>query len=200
MTSPADRPGLLPPSRLDFRVAPDPTHLLRSRERVRDYLRHHCASEDAVDQVVLAIDEACTNAVRHSGTMEDLEVELGFTDGELVVEVRDHGRGFDTTRFDPRRVPDPLANEGRGLYLMQRLMDDLELRSDEGLVVRMVKRAAYRADLPAASDEIAPHAGGGRGLYWQARQRAMIQEMGEGFAALDWEYRQIGRASCRERV
>ena len=75
--------------------------------------------------MVLAVDEACTNALRHSGTEQELEISLGFEDDDLVAEVRDHGRGFDVASFDPGRVPDPLANDGRGLYLISRLMDEL---------------------------------------------------------------------------
>ena len=31
------------PPRLHFRVPPEPSHLLRARERIRDYLRQYCA-------------------------------------------------------------------------------------------------------------------------------------------------------------
>ena len=82
MTRAADPPDVSTPSRLLIRVTPEPTHLLRARERLRDYLDHYCSDEEAIDQVVLAVDEACTNALRHSGTEEELEISLGFEGDE----------------------------------------------------------------------------------------------------------------------
>ena len=44
------------PPRLHFSVAPEPSRLLRARERIRDYLMLHCTDETTVDDVVLAIE------------------------------------------------------------------------------------------------------------------------------------------------
>ena len=52
---------------LRFSLALEPSHLLRARERLRDYLSLHCADEDLVADVVLCLEEAATNAIRHSG-------------------------------------------------------------------------------------------------------------------------------------
>jgi PAS domain S-box-containing protein len=188
MTPAADRPRALTPSRLLIRVTPEATHLLRARERLRDYLDVHCSNEEAIDQVVLAVDEACTNALRHSGTDQELEISLGFEGGDLVAEVRDHGRGFDVTSFDLGRVPGPLATDGRGLFLISRLVDELELTSDGGVVVRMVTHGMHGPD--AVCGGALDHGDGARDShYWQMRRRALTEEMGEAFAALDWEYR-----------
>ena len=70
---------------LSFRLAPEPSHLLRARERIRDYLRAQCDDPGLTDQVVLCIEEACTNAIRHSGSREDMLVSLRFEDGDLVI-------------------------------------------------------------------------------------------------------------------
>ena len=181
--------GRLTPSRLLIRVTPEPTHLLRARERLRDYLDLHCLDEEAIDEVVLAVDEACTNALRHSGSEQELEISLGFEADDLVAEVRDHGRGFDVASFDPGRVPEPEANDGRGLYLISRLMDELELLSDRGLVARMVKHGMHRPDGVAGDCALDQGDGARDSQYWQMRRRALTEEMGEAFAALDWEYR-----------
>lgn len=180
-----DRSAPTLPSRLEFRIAPDPTLLQRSRERVRDYLYQHCSHAEAVDQVVLAVDEACTNALRHSASDDDLEISLRFTGDDVIVEVRDHGRGFDTSALDLGRRPEPLADEGRGFFLINSLVDELELTSDHGLRVRMVKHGmGCREAASADAGQI------GVGLdHWRSRGRALIEDMGEAFASLDWEYR-----------
>jgi PAS domain S-box-containing protein len=157
----------------------------RARERIRDYLREQRVAEEAVHAVVLAIEEAMTNAVRHSGTGEDLEVDLRFEGADLVTEVRDHGRGFDTARFDPARRPDPAASGGRGLFLMARMMDDLAIECDGGVEIRGVKRGVL-SEPPTAEPSIwrLPC-----DLYAEGRGAALLDELDEAFAALDWEYR-----------
>jgi hypothetical protein len=48
-------------------------------------------------------------------------------------------------------VPDPLANDGRGLFIIAHIMDELSLRLDGGLEVEMVKRAVPRCAAHAAT-------------------------------------------------
>jgi anti-sigma regulatory factor (Ser/Thr protein kinase) len=129
---------------LGLEVAPQPSHLTDARERLRDFLHHHCPDARLVGEVVLCLEEAFTNVIRHSGAREAMQVALRFDDDALVCRVRDCGRGFDTASFDPEAVPDPLSSQGRGLYLISRMMDELRLRSDGGLEVEMVKRAVPR--------------------------------------------------------
>jgi anti-sigma regulatory factor (Ser/Thr protein kinase) len=137
-----------PPS-LGFEVAPEASHLCSARERLRDYLRSHCPDARVVADVVLRLEEACTNVIRHSGTCEAMQVAVRFDDDALVCRVRDRGHGFDIESFDPEVVPDPLANEGRGLFIISRIMDELRLRLDGGLEVEMVKREVPRCGEPA---------------------------------------------------
>ena len=173
---------------LSFRLPLEPARLQRARERIRDYLYGQSVIPEVTDDVVLAIEEAMTNAVRHSGATEDLEVVLHFRGADLVAHVRDRGRGFDPAMFDPARPPDPSALDGRGLYMMAQLMDDLQLRRDGGLVVRAVKRGA-RAQAARPAPGETPWVVPGEHLYGDARRRALLDEIDESFIALDWEYR-----------
>jgi PAS domain S-box-containing protein len=173
------------PARLSFRLALQPARLLRARERIRDYLRAYCDDIQLIDQVVLCVVEACTNAIRHSGSDQEMVVSLRFQDGDLFVAVRDEGHGFDVESFDPSVLPDLMATGGRGLYLIARMMDDLELRSERGLEVRMTRRAVpCRASL---SFDAALGDGAHRAA--ETRTRSLLDEIGEAFVALDWEYR-----------
>jgi hypothetical protein len=64
---------------------------------------------------------------------------------QLSIRVRDQGEGF-----DPEAVAKPLAAEnllkssGRGIFLIRKLMDDVQLhRAPEGgMEIRMIKRVA----------------------------------------------------------
>ncbi len=158
-----------------FRLPPDPERLLRARHRVADHLLRHGVRPGPAADVVLAVHEALSNAVRHSGSAEDLEVELAFQGDDVLARVTDAGRGFDVASFDPERPPDPLQDGDRGLYLISQVVDELEVRADGGTDVRMVKRGA----LGGPSDAFGS---------LESRTRPGLEEVPEGFTALDWEY------------
>ncbi len=93
--------------------------------------------------VPLALTEALSNAILY-GNREELDrqvrVRAGLERHALILEVTDEGPGFDLdacTR-DPTAPENLEREDGRGLFLMRRLMDRVERYTDEGNVVRMV--------------------------------------------------------------
>jgi PAS domain S-box-containing protein len=178
------------PARLRFHVPPKPSHLLRARERIRDYLRQYCTEAQVIDDVVLCIEEAATNAIRHSGSEADIEISLRFTDGNLVAEVKDHGRGFDAA-FDRGALPDPLNDHGRGLFLISHLCDQVELRCDGGLEVQMFKTSIALRETVSLESAIADLRAPGDANHRDMRLRALLEEIDEGFFAFDWECRYV---------
>ena len=95
----------------------------------------------------LALSEACTNVLLHSGPGDQYVVRLDLEDRVGVIRVIDIGRGFDSTRpqgEDPRLE----AERGRGLGLMQALVDrvDLTSRPEAGTIVALEKVLTYADD------------------------------------------------------
>jgi serine/threonine-protein kinase RsbW len=102
----------------------------------------------AVYQVQMAVDEACSNIIRHAYGGEghgSIECTCRVEDEGLTVVLYDQGR-----RFDPGSVPDPdlsprledRTGGGLGLYFMRQLMDEVrfEFTPDAGNRLTMVKR------------------------------------------------------------
>ena len=94
--------------------------------------------------IEIAVREALANAMIH-GNRENPQKRVDVVcrcsmGGEIAVTIRDEGHGFDT-----RALPDPadpanlLLTHGRGIRLMQALMDEVEF-VENGAVVRMRKR------------------------------------------------------------
>lgn len=95
--------------------------------------------------IPVALSEALSNAII-SGNREDgrkhVRIRATVNDRELILEVADEGAGFDlaTATHDPT-TPELIQREdGRGLFLMRRLMDRVEQFRANGNVVRMVLR------------------------------------------------------------
>lgn len=102
--------------------------------------------EGRVDDLELAVSEACTNAVEsYDEGAGDARVTVGWLEGEdrLEVWVKDHGRGFDPAVLAPH--PPVTDRErlqferGLGIPLMRALVDEVAfVPSPEGTTVRMV--------------------------------------------------------------
>ncbi len=95
-------------------------------------------------EVVLAADEAFINAVGHAEAADDLiRVTARVSESEASVEIHDDGGGFTFRRSDPPPVPDVRRVNGRGVFLMESLMDEVSIRSGRrGTAVRMVRHLA----------------------------------------------------------
>jgi serine/threonine-protein kinase RsbW len=97
--------------------------------------------------VPVALTEALSNAILR-GNLDDasrsVRVCADVDAIRLVLEVRDEGAGFDLDACteDPTTPENLLREDGRGLFLMRRLMDHVERFSDGGNVVRLVLHRA----------------------------------------------------------
>ena len=92
-------------------------------------------SSNEIEDIVLAVDEACTNIIEHSYHSKpnlDIEISVSFTKSNIVIRIIDYGETFETSSFKDlnlelyhkqRRVG------GLGVYLMKTLMDDVRYTS-----------------------------------------------------------------------
>lgn len=114
-----------------------PSSLYQVRQFVRRQAERADLSGPATDDLLLAVSEACVNAVLHTASSA---VRVGWReqDGCVEVQVRDEG-------IFNKRVPmgDPEEHGGRGILLMMAVMDEVAIRegsrSRPGTVVRLVK-------------------------------------------------------------
>lgn len=102
--------------------------------------------------VPLAVDEAVSNAIIHGNRRDarkQVEVEGQIDAKALRLKVRDEGDGFQRNEsHDPVRPENLLAASGRGLFLIESVMDEVRF-SQDGRCIEMVKRARGRDAGPA---------------------------------------------------
>ncbi len=114
----------------------------KTAEAVGEFMK---LDADSIDEIKLAIIEACINAIEHSDS-EDRKVSVTFEIGDeaLTIQISDHGQGFDLSdardKLQERRDAGT-QTRGWGLQIMQELMDEVKVESgDDGTVITMVKR------------------------------------------------------------
>jgi anti-sigma regulatory factor (Ser/Thr protein kinase) len=107
--------------------------LANLRHLLRRWLRHHGASDDETYDITVACQEACANAVEHAYAPgpAGFELELEHEDGEVRLTVRDRGAWRDARG----------THRGRGLPIMQALMDSVEIEQTAGGTALHLRRA-----------------------------------------------------------
>ena len=97
-------------------------------------------SDEVYGNVLVATMEATNNAIIHgnrSNPEKKVKIKMKLEDKELMVHIEDQGEGF-----DHMNIPDPTAPEnlekinGRGIFLMERLSDEI-LYIEEGRIVEL---------------------------------------------------------------
>jgi anti-sigma regulatory factor (Ser/Thr protein kinase) len=100
---------------------------------------------EVVGEVLLALDEAVSNAIRHgSRAGRPVQVALGLDGDWIEMTVRDHGPTAYLPRL-PIEPPPSLSIGGRGLWLILQLVDEVRLeRVGQGTQLALRRRAAAR--------------------------------------------------------
>jgi serine/threonine-protein kinase RsbW len=97
-------------------------------------------SDEVYGNVLVATMEATNNAIIHGNQQDpkkNVKIQILLVNKELKVHIEDQGNGFDHST-----VPDPTSPEnlekinGRGIFLMERLSDEI-LYLEDGRIVEL---------------------------------------------------------------
>jgi serine phosphatase RsbU (regulator of sigma subunit)/anti-sigma regulatory factor (Ser/Thr protein kinase)/transposase len=129
------------------------------RRFVQETSRNTTLTTKDVNSILLAIEEACTNVIRHAylygaGT---IRVHIAVASDRVIFSIYDRGRSFDFERAgapDLNRYVQTGRKGGLGIYLIRKIMDEVDYRTigDENRL-RMTKR------LPRPRPLVAPARG-----------------------------------------
>ncbi len=105
-------------------------------------------SEKEIYSIQLAADEASANIIEYAYEGEgngEIEVDCTWSDDEFNIVICDQGKSFDPSSVPEPNLADDLSKRkigGLGMYLMRRLMDEVDYRfsPDGGNILTMTKR------------------------------------------------------------
>ncbi|HWI08111.1 MAG TPA: SpoIIE family protein phosphatase [Solirubrobacteraceae bacterium] len=158
-------------------IAPAAEQLGALRGDLRAWLADAGATPSETGDVLIAVGEACANAIEHAGAAPGsaIDVRARLVGREVVLRVSDRGSW---------RPPRPQLERGHGLRLMRVLMDDIDIVSGVlGTHVELRRQIASRAALVAAAGNGGEQRSPGRG----AATLAFARERGVPVARLQGE-------------
>ncbi len=102
-------------------------NLASMREEVRGFLRETCIDDDVSEVIVLAIDEACTNIIRHAykGEAKPFRIEMSRLKNRLRFVLRDYGIPCEKPKIQSRDL-DEIRPGGLGVHIIQQVFDLVE--------------------------------------------------------------------------
>lgn len=121
-------------------------------ELIRDFVSRIAQkvgfNEDDIYNIELAVDEACTNVIKHAydkNKQKDIDVVVEVGDDKFTVVISDRGKGFDPNTIKGINMTTYLSQMrvgGLGIHLMRLLMDKVEYDIRPGVRTR-VKMTKY---------------------------------------------------------
>jgi len=113
-------------------------NLIQIRKFTESVAQESGFSEDEIGKIILAVDEACTNIIKHAYKYSpegEIKITITFDSNKLVISIVDHGN-----HFDPNVIPEPDIKEyykqkksgGLGMFLIKKLMDEVVYSTTKG--------------------------------------------------------------------
>lgn len=129
----------------ELEFASHPGNLSCMRQFVREFLATTAFSAAQSDLMILGLDEACTNIIRHAYDEQDchlIALNCENTDAEGVrFRLRDFGAQHDATQAVGRPLDD-VQPGGLGLHLIRKAFDQVDYKTQEkGTELVLTKRA-----------------------------------------------------------
>ncbi|ABK18132.1 ATP-binding protein [Syntrophobacter fumaroxidans] len=131
-------------------IPTDPASLFLVRGVVERLAQRMDYPPEDVNRMVLAVDEACTNVIRHAyANSPDKRIVITFTAHEdrLEIGIRDFGIPADPDGFAPRDLQE-VKPGGLGLHFIRSAMDEItyDIPADGGMLLRLVKYRTHREE------------------------------------------------------
>ncbi len=129
---------------IQLSVKSHPKNLAQIREAVSKTASKAGLSEEVSGSIILAVDEACSNIIRHSYDNDhtrEIDLTLEVSAKELIITLVDKGIEFNICETEARDVSE-VRPGGLGIYIIKEVMDHVDYcRTTDGCnCVKLVKK------------------------------------------------------------
>ena len=118
--------------------------------QIRDFMRSNLREMEVVgkvsEQIVLAVDEACANAIIHQHSCDGyscIELSLYKENEQIFIELKDTGKAFPIDTFEPKSTEERIKchqRGGMGVFLIRSIMDNIQIEQKKDYYIfRFVK-------------------------------------------------------------
>jgi serine/threonine-protein kinase RsbW len=123
---------------------------------IRDFVSENALEagipSSTIDNIILAVDEACTNIIKHAYKLSpkgEIIIRIDYDEEKFTITIIDYGKSF-----EPDRIPRPDLQKyylehrvgGLGMYLMKSLMDNVEYITVPGKYNQVLLSKNIRSD------------------------------------------------------
>lgn len=132
-----------------MRIPSELSYIRKVSSQIEHFLRSKGVDDSNIFDIRLCLEEAVKNSIIHGNkNNKDLPVFITYSldKDRFSVEIEDRGKGF-----DPDKVPDPTTEKnllkagGRGVFIIQKLMDEVKYNCS-GTKTFMVKSVRKRRE------------------------------------------------------
>lgn len=103
-------------------------------------------SEVVQNQLILAVEEVCSNLIIHShgcNPQDHILLTVSFSQGKIIFEIYDSGQAFNILEYSAPDITEVIKKKrkgGLGILLVRKIMDKIEFESKNSQnVCRLVK-------------------------------------------------------------
>ena len=121
-----------------------PKYLGLIRKVLQELLDYHKTPEETERHLILCVDEACSNVIKHGygGPCEEpIEATFHIDSDDFKVQIRDYGKQCDSSQIKPRCVNE-IKPGGLGTHFINEIMDDVSYCTEraKGTLLTMAKK------------------------------------------------------------
>jgi anti-sigma regulatory factor (Ser/Thr protein kinase) len=124
-------------------IPSDPKYLGLIRKVLQELLNNHDVPADTTRHLILCVDEACANVIKHSyqgPCDEPIEASFFIEKDDFKVQIRDYGKQCDSSEIKPRCLEE-IRPGGLGTHFMNEIMDEVSYCTNrsKGTLLTMIK-------------------------------------------------------------
>ena len=125
------------------------------RKVLQELLQYHEVPDETARRLILCVDEACSNVIKHSyegSCDEPIEATFTIEGDDFKVQIRDYGKQCNINQIKPRELDD-VKPGGLGTHFINEIMDEVSYCTNrtKGTLLTMIKK--LKTELTSTHDK-----------------------------------------------